>query len=338
MLPRLRGSLQSSGMHTSWDVIIVGGGSAGLSAALQLGRSRRRVLVLDSGEPRNRFAQHMHGVLSRDGWSPLELLAAGRAEVARYGVVVRSADVASATRGDDGFEFVLDDGERHVGRRVLVATGVRDELPEIPGLADHWGDGAAVCPYCDGWEARDRRIAVLASGPMSVHQAQLLRQLSPEVTYFVDGSELPAEARAGLTARGIAVEPRPVVGVAADEQGGLRGIRLADGSEVAVDAIFLHPRPVPNDAVLRALGAAVATEHAAHPGAAKAEWIEVDANGRTSVPGLWAAGNVVSARTSVPMASGAGNAVGAVINGDLVEEEVRLALAAAVSATPLSAA
>lgn len=309
-------------MHnTSWDVIIIGGGSAGLSAALQLGRSRRRVLVLDSGAPRNRFAAHMHGVLGRDGWSPLDLLAAGRDEVGRYSVVVESADVASASFGADGFEVVVDDGARHVARRLLVATGVRDELPDLPGLAEQWGTGAAVCPYCDGWEVRDRRIAVLASGEMSVHQAQLLRQLSPEVTYFVNGSDLPDEARAGLVARGIAVETREVASVLAHDRGALGGIRLVDGSEVPVDAIFLHPRPVPNDAVLRSLGATTAE-------LAGVDWVAVDAEGRTSVPGLWAAGNVVSPRTSVPIASGSGNAVGAMINADLVEEDVRLAVAA----------
>ncbi|GAA1752045.1 NAD(P)/FAD-dependent oxidoreductase [Agromyces humatus] len=309
-------------MHnTSWDVIIIGGGSAGLSAALQLGRSRRSVLVLDSGAPRNRFAPHMHGVLGRDGWSPLDLLAAGRDEVERYGVVIESADVATASLGDGGFEVVVDGGRRHTARRMLVATGVRDRLPDLPGLAEHWGTGAAVCPYCDGWEVRDRRIAVLASGAMSVHQAQLLRQLSPQVTYFRNGTELPADAHAGLVARGIAVESRAVVRVLADEHGGLSGIRLADDVDVPIDSIFLHPTPVPNDGVLRALGAKTA-EHAG------VDWVAVDGEGRTNVPGLWAAGNVVSPRTSVPIASAGGNAAGAMINADLVEEDVRHAVAA----------
>ena len=311
-------------MQNSWDVLIVGGGSAGLSAALMLGRARRRVLVLDGGAPRNGVAAHMHGVLGRDGWSPLDLLAAGRDEVRRYGVVVESAEVGEAARVDDGFEVVAADGTRHVARRLLVATGVRDGLPELPGLAEQWGSGAVVCPYCDGWEVRDRRIGVLAAGPMALHQAQLLRQWSADVTYFVNGTELPADAYAALVARGIAVESREVVRVVADEHGRLSGIRLADCTEVPIDSLFLQPLPLPNDAVLRSLGAATTEQLGV-------DWVAVDADGRTSVAGLWAAGNVVSPRTSVPIASGAGNAVGAAINAALIDEEIREALTAGVT-------
>lgn len=319
--------------ETSWDVIIVGGGSAGLSAALMLGRARRRVLVVDAGEPRNRFASHMHGVLGRDGWSPLDLLAAGREEVERYGVVVESTDVATASLTTDssttgGFEVVLSTGDRHRARRMLVATGQRDELPDILGLAEQWGTGAVVCPYCDAWEVRDRRIAVLGTSAMSPQQAQLLRQWSADVTYFVNGVELPADAYAGLVARGIAIETREVTRIIADEDGRLGGIRLADCTDLAVDSIFLHPLPVPNDAVLRQLGVTTTEQQGV-------DWVSVDTEGRTSVPGLWAAGNVTSARTSVPIASAAGNLAGATINADLVAEEIRTAVAASV--TPAAA-
>ena len=312
------------GMQNSWDVLIVGGGSAGLSAALMLGRARRRVLVLDGGAPRNGIAAHMHGVLGRDGWSPLDLLATGRDEVRRYGVVVESGEVGGATRVDGGFEVAAADGTRHVARRLLVATGVRDGLPELPGLAEQWGSGAVVCPYCDGWEVRDRRIAVLAGGPMALHQAQLLRQWSADVTYFVNGTELPADAYAALVARGIAVESREVLRVVADDHGRLSGIRLADCTDVPIDSLFLQPLPLPNDTVLRSLGAATTEQLGV-------DWVAVDADGRTRGPGLWAAGNVVSPRTSVPIASGAGNAVGAAINADLIDEEVREALAVAAA-------
>ncbi|WP_139417882.1 NAD(P)/FAD-dependent oxidoreductase [Agromyces laixinhei] len=312
----------------SWDVIIVGGGSAGLSAALMLVRARRRVLVLDGGAPRNGVAAHMHGVLGRDGWSPLELLELGREEVARYGGAVRTADVASAESLDDtssgdapGFTVTLATGERLVARRLLVATGLRDELPGLPGLAEHWGTGAVVCPYCDGWEVRDRRIGVLTTGPRSVHQVQLLRQWSPSVTFFTNGAPTADEDVAAMLARGIVIEPRAWASVTADEAGRLSGIRLADGTAVALDAIFLGPRPVPNDGLLTGLGAATA------PAFGDGDWVGIDPTGRTSVPGVWAAGNVVNPGASVPIAAGAGNLAGAAINADLVEEEIRTALA-----------
>ena len=316
----------------SWDVIIIGGGSAGLSAALMLVRARRRVLVLDGGSPRNGVAAHMHGVLGRDGWSPLELLATGRDEVARYGGVVVTGDVAGAEAIESGFAVTLGSGERHVARRLVVATGLRDELPEIPGLAEQWGTGAVVCPYCDGWEVRDRRIAVLATGPRSMHQVQLLRQWSPDVTYVTNAGELADDAFAALSARGIAVERRAVAGVEAHDDGRLRGIRFADGDLVEVDSVFLGPRFVPNDALLRGLGAAAS----AVEGFGDGTWVEVDAMGRTSVPGVWAAGNVVNPGASVPVAAGAGNLAGAAINGDLIEEEIRDALASAVTAPALT--
>ena len=312
-------------MQREWDVIIVGGGSAGLSAALMLVRARRQVLVLDGGAPRNRFAAHMHGVLGRDGWSPLELLEHGRAEVERYGGVVRSGEVAKAEpiadSGDAGFAVTLQSGERHHARRLVVATGLRDELPEIPGLAEQWGRGAVVCPYCDGWEVRDQRIGVLATGGRSIHQVQLLRQWSPSITFFTNGTDVAADDLAGIVARGIGVERRPVAQVVADADGRLRGIRLADDTEIPVDSIFLGPRFVPNDDLLLALGT---TASEAFDGGV---WVEVDGTGRTSVPGLWAAGNVVNPMASVPLAAGAGNVAGAAINADLVDEEIRMALA-----------
>ncbi|GAA1823167.1 NAD(P)/FAD-dependent oxidoreductase [Agromyces salentinus] len=325
--------------QNSWDVIIAGGGSAGLSAALMLGRSRRRVLVVDEGRPRNRFAGHMHGVIGRDHTSPLDLLADARAELGRYdGVELREGRIAAASviedpepdaaadRADRGIEIVLGDGTRHLARRLLVASGVRDELPAIAGLAEQWGRSAFICPYCDGWEHRDERIGVLATSAMNVHQAQLMRQLSPDVTFFGHGIELPGADRAGLAARGIRVEERAVVEVLADAEGRLTGIRLEDGTEVAIDALFVGPRQVPNDDLLRALGA----ERAVHP--MGGEFVAVDPMGRTSVPGVWGAGNVTDPRSSVPFAMSAGNAAGAAINADLVAAEVAAAVAMASSA------
>ena len=315
-------------MHrTEWDVIIVGGGSAGLSAALMLGRSRRSVLVVDGGEPRNRFSAHMHGVLGHDHSSPLDLLTAGRAELARYDdVSVESGRVVSAAALDTdtdaiGFEVVLESGRRHTARRLLVATGLHDELPDIPGLAGQWGRNAAQCPYCDGWEVRDGRIAVIASDATNTHQAQLMRQLSPNVTFYSQGANLSDAARAELEARGIAIESRTVVEVVGDETGGLRGVRLDDGAEQEADAIFVAPRMVPNDGLLRELRARAIRQKGV-------DWVLVDASGRTNVRGLWAAGNIATAQSSVPVAMAAGNLAGSDINGDLVEEDIRDAVAA----------
>lgn len=312
--------------QTTWDVIIAGGGSAGLSAALMLGRMRRRVLIVDGGAPRNRFAGHMHGVLGRDHSSPLDLLAAGRAELGRYDTVaIVSGEIAEASAIEGGgFAVTLADGERHETRRMLLATGLRDELPDVPGLSDQWGRGAFLCPYCDGWEHRDQRIAVFVTSPLYVHATQILRQLSSDVTVYGIGIDLDAalapEARVGLDARGIAVEERPVVEVVADDERMLRGLHLADGTEVPADVIFVSATPVPNDAIARALGAEFAT------GPDGVEWVQVDAMGHTTVPGLSAAGNVTDGRSSVPYAMSAGSMAGAALNGDLVAEEVRVAV------------
>jgi thioredoxin reductase len=311
---------------TELDVIIVGGGSAGLSAALMLGRSRRRVLVIDGREPRNRFSEHMHGVLGHDHSSPLDLLAGGLAELTRYDdAVVETGTVVSASPlGDDtdaiGFEVVLESGERHTARRVLVATGLRDELPDIPGLTEQWGRNAALCPYCDGWEVRERRIAVIASDAANTHQVQLMRQLSPHVTFYSQGGDLTDAALAGLESRGIVFESRRVVEVVGDDEGGLRGIRLDDDTEHEADSIFVAPRPVPNDHLLRQLGARSIRQNGI-------DWVLVDATGRTNVRGVWAAGNIATAHSSVPVAMAAGNLAGSDINADLVEEDIREAVA-----------
>jgi thioredoxin reductase len=311
--------------RTDWDVVVVGGGSAGLSAALMLGRSRRRVLVVDDSRPRNAVAAHMHGVLGRDHTAPLDLLAAGRAELTRYEVVVESAAVASASAIEDGdepgFELVLDSGERRTARRVLAATGLVDELPGIPGLAAQWGRGVVLCPYCDGWEVRDRRVAVIAAAQSNTHQAQLMRQLTREVVFYANGATLPDRARTELEARDIAIEEREVTGIVETDDGAIRAIRLADGSEQQVDVVFVAPRPVPNNLLLGELRARTMRQSGV-------DWVLVDDDGRTSVRGLYAAGNVVSARSSVPWAMASGALAGTAINGDLVDEDVRRAVAA----------
>lgn len=304
-----------------WDVIVIGGGSAGLSAALMLGRARRKVLVLDAGEPRNRFAAHMHGMLGRDGTSPLALLADGRREIESYGGVVRSASVVTTRRTDDGFAVDTADGTTEHSRKLLVATGARDELPEVPGLADFWGRGVAVCPYCDGYEVRDRPIGILATSPASVAQAQLLRQWSASIVYLPNGVGTPTEDEAvALAARGIRVRDGRVDHVIGRD-GQLVGVAMADGTTVELDAIFTGPRLVPRDEPLRQLGAARTEQQ-------YGSLADLEPAGTTSVPGVWATGNVATAFANVPFAIGMGALTGGNINHELILEDVEHARSA----------
>ncbi|WP_433463740.1 NAD(P)/FAD-dependent oxidoreductase [Spirillospora sp. CA-128828] len=295
------------------DVLIIGGGPAGLSGALVLARARRTVTVVDAGEPRNAGVGHMHGFFTRDGMPPERLLETGRTEVRGYGGEIVDGAV---TRAEEGFVLTLADGTRLKGRRLLVTTGVTDVLPDIPGLRERWGREVQMCPYCHGWEVRDKKIVVLGTSPNSVHQASLIRQWSPDVT-FVAARAPEGEDAARLDARDIPVvadEVRRVV-VANDR---LTGLELADGSVLACDAVFLAPTWVAKDGPLTDLGCEIGDDG----------FVKVDATGRTSVPGVWAAGNVVTPAGQVIMAAAAGSMAAAMINADLVEEDVARRLAA----------
>ncbi|MFC8732553.1 NAD(P)/FAD-dependent oxidoreductase [Luteimicrobium sp. NPDC057192] len=322
--------------HETWDAVVVGGGVAGLAAALMLGRARRRVLVLDAGAPRNRFTAHMHGVLGRDGTSPARLLADGRDEVASYGGAVRTAEVADARTDGSTVTVTTTDGSTHHARHLVVATGLRDELPAVDGLARFWGRGVAHCPYCDGYEVRDQRLVVLGTGPASVGQAQLIRQWSDRLTYVVHDAPAPTpEERAALEARGIVVEDGRAVradGTAGPDGERLAALLLDDGRTLDVDAVFTAPEPRPGDDLLLRLGAE-RTAGGSGPGGTLPGAVPVDLLGRTTVPRVWAAGNVVAAYANVPVAIAAGTMAGAGVNHALVEEEVAAALASTGKAT-----
>ena len=319
------------GRH-EWDAVVVGGGAAGSSAALMLARARRSVLVVDAGQPRNAVAAHMHGVLGHDEKPPRQLLAEGRREIEGYGGVVVDGRVAGIEAVDDAagprFRVRLDGGGAVTARRVILATGLADVLPEVPGLAAHWGAGVVVCPYCDGWEVRDRRIGVLATGPGSLHHVQMLRQWSADITFLVAGGtadgaliEIDAATRAGLDARGIRIEEAAVARVLGD-RGAMQGVELADGRILPLDSLFAMPGVAPRDGFARALGAA--TEETPW-----GPFVAADPMGRTSVPGLLIAGNASSASANVPVAMAAGTMAGAMANADLVTEDVSIAVAAA---------
>ena len=310
-------------LDTLLDVIVVGGGVAGLSAALTLGRARRRVLVLDAGRPRNRVAAHMHGVLGHDGRSPGDLVADGRREVEGYGVALRTAEVVRTSRDAAGFTVGTATGESYAARQLVVATGLRDDLPAVPGLREQWGRGVVVCPYCDGYEVgATGRIGILAVNAMSVHQAQLLRQWSSEVTYVADAFGAPeGDDLAALRARGVAIVEGPVERVLTDEQDVLTGVGMKDGRVVALDRLFTYPTVVPLDEPLRQLGA----HRVETP---MGEFVETDPFGRTSVPGAWAVGNAASAGANVTMSIHQGAFAAAMLNMDLVQADTAAALAA----------
>lgn len=304
------------------EIAIVGGGPAGLSAALALVRARRDVTVIDGGQPRNRFAPHMHGVLGHDGLPPTELLRLGRAEIEGYGGRFISGDVTAASL-DGGSIVVSTPGGAVRARRLLVATGIRDELPGIEGLREQWGRGVVVCPYCDGWERRNGVIGVIATSPLSVEQAQLLRQWSDRIVYFTNGvGEPDADTEHRMHARGIRIERRAIRRIVTDPADQLTGVEVDDATVAEVGAIFTGPTMVPRDELLRTLGAATTVAHGS-------EWVAVDADGRTSVPGVWAAGNVIDPRANVPVSLGAGALIAGAINADLVRDDVEAALSAA---------
>ena len=287
----------------TYDAIIVGGGSAGLSAALQLARLRFRLLVLDSGAPRNRFAGHMHGVLGRDHTSPLDLLADGRRELSRYDVDVREDAASTASRDGELIAVTTESGLVARAQVVLVATGANDTLPDVPGVVERWGRGVHHCPFCDGWENRDTRIGVLAETADPLHQIRMLRRLTDRITVLTNGNAPFDDAQlAHFASSGVALDDRALERVLTTDDG-IRGAAFADGASIELDALFVSPRATPRDEVLVALGAERVE-------AFGRTWAGVDAMGRTSVPGLWAAGNVVSPMLGVAASIAAGATAG----------------------------
>jgi thioredoxin reductase len=309
-----------------YDVVVVGGGAAGLSAALVLSRARRSVAVVDAGQPRNAPASHMQGFLGSDGLPPTELLAAGRAEVTGYGGQLVSGAVATVTacprtsaHNRQRFEVVLADGSPLMARRILVTTGLRDDIPDIPGVRERWGRDLLHCPYCHGYEVRDQPLGVLGGDPASTQDAlahaHIIRQWSDDVVFFTNGNPLTVAQREQLVARAIGVvDTRVVRLVVEDDQ--LSGVELADGRVVARAAVFVRPAFVANDTLLTDLGCATSQNG----------WVAVDATGRTSIAGVWAAGNAVNPRAQVITAAGEGSAAAIAINNDLVDEDLPIAV------------
>jgi thioredoxin reductase/SAM-dependent methyltransferase len=348
-----------SGQRERYDTVVIGGGAAGLGGALALARARRSVLVIDGGEPRNAPAGHVHTYLAREGTPPAELLARGRSEVESYGANVVSGTVTSVLRlpaggpldeapdggpvggtaagatpmsdapldgvSGDGFLVVRDDGTEVVARRLLVATGLVDEKPDVPGLAERFGRDVLHCPYCHGWEVRDTPLGILATSPVGLHQALLWRQWSDDVTLFAHTApEFDDAAYEQLAARGIAVVDGEVTGLEITD-GRLTGVRIGD-RVIPRSALAIAPRFTARSALLTGLGLAAAEQVVA--GHVVGTYVPSDANGATDVPGVWVAGNVTALAEQVIGAAAAGVRAGAAINADLVAAETAAAVAA----------
>ncbi|HEV2316519.1 MAG TPA: NAD(P)/FAD-dependent oxidoreductase [Thermoplasmata archaeon] len=295
-----------------YDVIVIGGSYSGIAAALQLARARRAVLVLDAGERRNRFSAHSHGFLGQDGRPPAEIAAKGRAEVLSYPTVRwKEATATGVGRAADGFR-VRAGASEHLGRRLILATGVTDELPPIPGLDTLWGRKAFFCPYCDGYEFHLGRLGVLATNPESAHYALLVSEWAGAglTTFFLNGFPTPAPAEAGrLRARAIGLEAEAIRRVA--DSGEAVEVHLESGRRLAVDGLFLPPRPRPNLGFAAALG----LEMEPLP---SGPIVRTDATKETSVKGVFACGDIATPLPSVAYAVADGVRAGASAHQSLV--------------------
>ena len=296
----------------TYDAVVVGGSFAGLSGAMMLARARRSVLVLDAGRRRNRFAAHAHGVLALDGVPGAEIAATASAQLGRYPTVTQIAATVVSIEGQDGAFVVRDDaGGVFLGRKVLLATGVSDELPGIPGTAERWGRSVFHCPYCHGYEVGGGGIGVLATGAASFRQAVSVADWG-EVTYFAAGwSGLDAGQRDVLRRRRIAIDRREVMSLEGSLDGPVR-LRLADGNTVTVRALFLMPRQWPSPL---AVSLGLAMEETPH-----GLLIRTDAAKLTSVPGIYAAGDTARLPTNVTLAAADGVLAGAGLHAALIED------------------
>lgn len=312
------------------DAVVIGGGAAGLNGALMLARSRRSVVVVDGGTPRNAPAEGVHGLLGLEGVAPTDLLRRGREEVRSYGGRVVAGEVISAVpagpsaEGDPRFTVTLADGSALQARRLLVATGLRDVLPDVPGLARHWGHDVVHCPYCHGWEVRDEPIGVLAVGPASVHHALLFRQLTDDLVYFTRGTGPDEETRARFAARGIRIVDTPVAAVESTRDGHIAGVRLTDGQIVARRVLA-----VATGLQARAEGLAGLNLPMQDLPGGMGRHFATGPAGTTQVRGVWVAGNAADPMAQVGASAAAGALAGAHINADLATADTDAALAAA---------
>ncbi|UYQ76107.1 NAD(P)/FAD-dependent oxidoreductase [Glutamicibacter sp. JL.03c] len=299
-----------------FEVIIVGGGSAGLAASVALARSRRNVLVIDEGRPRNAPAQHAHNVLGQEGISPLQLLERGRAEAENYGAKIVAGAVDSLTGSlEQGFTVNVDQ-QAFTAERIVLATGLKDELPKIPGLQEAWGTSAIHCAYCHGWEVRDQEILVIGCGPMSAHQAMMFQQLSSKITFINhDPNELSEESAALLSRLEIPLVNQSVAALEFDSDGQLAAAKLDNNERLRAQSVIVASRMNVHGELYQALGGKLEE----HP---LGTHIKVNETGATEVPGVYAVGNASNLSAMVMAAAASGTLAGAAINADLLNAKV----------------
>lgn len=281
------------------DVVIIGGSFAGLAAALQLGRARRKVTVLDTALPRNRYAAHSHGLLGHDHKPPAEILLAARQQLARYPTVklvqARATDASGAL---DNFLVQSADGASFAARRLLLSYGVVDQFPAIPGFADCWGMSIVPCPYCDGFEVADQHWGLIYSGPHALHMVVLYGDWTKRLTLFADGHAIDAEARADLARRNVQVVEGKVTGIVRTA-GKIEAVEVAGGECVPLDVLFAHPSNRPAADLHTALGLELAD-------GPLGVTLAVDDRRQTSCPGVYAAGDLANPMASVTLATAHG--------------------------------
>jgi thioredoxin reductase len=296
------------------DVIIIGGSFAGLAAALYLARARREVLVLDSGEPRNRYSAHSHGVFALDGQPGVDLIKTARSQLLAYPTAkFLTKRVTQVTKNGRLFEVETEDEEHFESRRLILATGLVDILPEIPGLQERWGKSVFHCPYCDGYEIGGGPIGVIATLPLSVHFAKLITDWG-DVTLFVNGAiNLDHGSRESLTKKGVRIEERPIARLES-LPGGLDQVILDDGSTIGVKAIFVG--------TLFRMAAPFAKDlDCALSESPRGQIVRTDESKMTTVPGVYAAGDVSRLTHSIPFATSDGVTAGVSAHQSLVAEE-----------------
>jgi len=280
-------SIHHTEPNTMNDVIIIGGSFAGLAAALQLGRARRKVTVLDTGLPRNRFAGHSHGLLGHDHKPPLDILAEARQQLARYPTIrlvnVRADSISGAI---DDFSVLTSDGESLGARRLILSYGVADQMPDVPGFAESWGTSIVPCPYCDGFEVADQHWGLVWSGPQSHQSVRLFHDWTDRLTVFADGHDIPPDIQADLASRNIPVVDGRIVEIA-HHRGHITTVNLDTRRNVAVDVLFAHPRNKPSASLHASLGLATVDTPT---GIA----LKVDERRQTSTPGIYAAGDLTT--------------------------------------------